>query len=128
LLYCVAAVALVSRSRFGDSLNREKAMNVLAPKMEWPGEFKAEGPDQDPTVVLIGEAKVAGVAFRIMALRMLEGLRTPDYREGVPRCLYQDALERMVDDIEDLVDSIAPCLIRINEAQYLLWMVPGARE
>jgi pimeloyl-ACP methyl ester carboxylesterase len=103
-------------------------MRIPAPKIEWPPEFATEGPDQDPTIMLSGHARIADVGFRIIALRMRKGFRSPDYREDVPDSAYQEVLERMVDDIEDLIDSLAPCLITIDNAEYLLWMVPDARE
>jgi hypothetical protein len=62
-----------------------------------------------------------------MALRMREGMRTPDYRDDVPAEAYEAAMDSMVIEVEDLVDSREPDLLNINGAQYLLWMVPAAQ-
>jgi len=99
-------------------------MRVSAPAIRWPTELATAGPAQDPMIVLAGRAEIDGVGFRVTALRMREGMRLPDYRAGVPEGAYEDALERMVDDIEDLVDSLGPQRVVINDAHYLLWMVP----
>jgi len=102
-------------------------MPIAVPPIEWPAEFTSEGPDGDGTILLAGYARIANVGFRIIALRMRKGTRLPDYREDVPHDHYEAALERMIDDVEDLIDSITPSLIVLNGAHYLLWMVPDTR-
>lgn len=103
-------------------------MPIAAPSIQWPAQFIEEGPAEDPTILLSGRARLAGVGFKVTALRMRAGLRTPDYREDVPKKTYEPALDGMIDDIEDLMDSIEPQLLAIDGAQYLLWMVPAERE
>lgn len=103
-------------------------MTIPTPAIIWPAAFTEEGPPEDASILLTGEARVAGIAFNVMALRMRPGLRTPDYREDVAQSTYESAMDNMVDDIEDLVDSLEPELIVLNAAQYLLWMVPAAHE
>jgi len=100
-------------------------MNIPAPAIRWPAEFTAAGPPRDPAIVLTAEARIGDTAFRVTALRMREGLRLPDYRTDVPESAYEEAFERMVDDIEDLVDARNPHRVAINNAEYLLWMVPA---
>ena len=99
-------------------------MPISAPEIDWPSEFREQGPDEDPAILLTGQAKIAGVAFKVTALRMCKGTRTPDYREHVPEESYEASLDNMPEDIEDLVESIQPELVALNEADYLLWMVP----
>ncbi|HTW33683.1 MAG TPA: hypothetical protein VMD53_03620 [Rhizomicrobium sp.] len=103
-------------------------MHIAAPAIQWPTELYPAGPGADPAIVLNGDAKVSDVLFRIVAIRMREGHRTPDYKEGVPRWAYESVLDSMADDIEDLVGSLGHALVSLNGAQYLLWMVPAARE
>ncbi|HEY5347369.1 MAG TPA: hypothetical protein VIJ72_04180 [Rhizomicrobium sp.] len=101
-------------------------MPVPSPTIRWPTELREDGPAEDPEILLMGKAEVAGAAFRVMALRVRQDGRTPDYRDGVPDAAYDSGMDAMVGDIEDLADSIGPRLIPMNGAQYLLWMVPSA--
>ena len=103
-------------------------MHIPAPAIQWPAELYPAGPRGDPAIVLKGDAKVSNVRFRVTAIRMREGHRTPDYKEGVPRSAYESALDSMADDIEDLVGSLGHALVGVHGAQYLLWMVPAARD
>jgi hypothetical protein len=103
-------------------------MHISAPAIQWPTELYPAGPRADPAIVLNGDAEVSGVRFRIMAIRMREGYRSPDYKEGVPRSAYESTLDSMADDIEDLIGSLGHALVTLNGAQYLLWMVPAARD
>ena len=103
-------------------------MYIPAPAIQWPAELYTAGPPADPAIVLSGDAKVSDVRFRIMAIRMREGHRAPDYKEGVPRSAYESALDSMADDIEDLIGSLGHPLVRLNGARYLVWMVPAARD
>lgn len=103
-------------------------MHIPAPAIQWPTELYPAGPGADPTIVLNGDAKVSGVRYQITAVRMREGHRTPDYKEGVPRSAYKSTLDSMADDIEDLIGSLGHALVRLNGVHYLLWMVPAARD
>jgi hypothetical protein len=101
-------------------------MPVSAPEIDWPSELKEQGPAEDPGILLAGQAKIAGVTFKVSALRMAKGARTPDYRDEVPEETYEASLDNMPEDIECLVESIQPELISLSGADYLLWMVPRA--
>ncbi len=102
-------------------------MPIPIPAIQWPAHLAEKGPAEDPAVLLSGQARIGGVSFKVMALRMRDGMRMPDYRPDVSGTLYEDAMEAMVADIEDLVDSMEPELIAVGGASYLLWMVPSAR-
>jgi hypothetical protein len=99
---------------------------IPAPTIKWPAEFIEAGPAEDSTIMLIGEAEIAGVMFRVTALRMRVGMRTPDYQDELSESEYEVDWGGMVEDVEDLVDSMKPQLINIGGTQYLLWMVPSA--
>ncbi len=103
-------------------------MPTPSPVMKWPAIFREEGPPTDPSILLSGDAEVGGVAFRVSAMRMRTGLRVPDYRDDVSASAYRAAMDSTLDDVEDLVDSIDPELVIIDGAEYLLWMVPAARD
>jgi hypothetical protein len=75
----------------------------------------------------MGHAEVAGKTFKVTALRVGKGSREPDFRDDIAASAYEVSMNGMVDDVEDLVDSIEPELIVFNGAHYLLWMVPSAR-
>lgn len=103
-------------------------MPVPAPTITWPAKFVEAGPAEDATMMLICEAEIAGVVFKVTALRMRAGMRTPDYPDELSESEYELELGGMVEDVEDLVDSMRPQLINIGGAQYLLWMVPSASK
>ena len=81
----------------------------------------------DPSIMLTGDAEVAGKPFKVAALRIKERSRDPDFLDSVPESSYEASMNGMLEDVEDLVDSMEPELIVINGAHYLLWMVPSAR-
>jgi hypothetical protein len=103
-------------------------MDVLAPAMTWPENFDAVGPAEDPRIVLVGEAQIEGVKFVVTAIRMRDGMRMPDYLEGVPVSVYEDAIDSMREEIETLASTMEPALVSISGGNYLLWMVPSAAE
>ncbi len=103
-------------------------MPVSAPPIQWPSQLNEQGPAQDPSVMLTGRAEIAGVAFKVTALRMRDGMRIPDYRDDISEAAYEDAIDCAFEDVEDLVGSLDPRLISLNGAQYLLWLVPLARD
>ena len=103
-------------------------MDVQSPAMTWPENFHAVGPSEDPRIVLVGEAKIEGVKFVVTAIRMRDGMRMPDYLEGVPVSAYEDAIDSMREEIETLASTMEPALVPISGGNYLLWMVPSAAE
>ena len=102
-------------------------MPIPAPIMRWPTELHEQGPDGDRAIMLMGHAEVAGKTFKVTALRVGQGSREPDFRDDISASAYEVSMNGMVDDVEDLVESIEPEVIVINGAHYLLWMVPWAR-
>ena len=102
-------------------------MTVRAPAIQWPTSFDALGPADDPSILLVGEATLQGVEFVVTAIRMRDGMRMPDYREGVPLDVYEAALDSMREEIETLASTMEPALVPIEGGQYLLWMVPSTR-
>ena len=96
-------------------------MPIPAPIMRWPTELDEQGPDGDCAIM------VASKMFKVTALRVGKGSWEPDFRDDIPATAYEVSMNGMVDDVEDLIDSIEPELIVINGAHYLLRMVPSAR-
>ena len=103
-------------------------MAIPVPSIDWPTELHEFGPSEDPGIVLIGVARISGVRFDIVALRMQEGMRTPDFLSDLPEHLYDVAICEMLDEIECLSGSVHPGRLRIRGAEYILWMVPTSLE
>ena len=103
-------------------------MAVPAPAIQWPEKLEEMGPEADPGIMLTGAARVADVPFEIVALRMREGMRLPDFLSGLPELEYDVALCEMIGEIEYLAGSIEPNRVEIRGAPYLLWMVPSTRS
>ena len=101
-------------------------MPVRAPLIQWPETLGALGPADDPNILLVGEAWIAGAEFMITAIRMRKGMRMPDYRDGVAPADYEAALDSMLDEIEYLASTMAPALVPMDGGEYLIWMVPSA--
>jgi hypothetical protein len=102
-------------------------MPIIAPSIQWPSVLDEMGPDEDTSILLIGHASISGVEFVVTAVRMQEGSREPDYREAVAIAKYE-SLDSKIGDIEDLAESWTLETIPINDAQYLVWMVPVAKS
>jgi hypothetical protein len=103
-------------------------MPLPAPSIRWPTELLERGPAEDATILLTGAADIAGAKFQVVALRVHPNERGPDYRDAVPATVYEESIEAMLGDIEDLTNSIAPQSILIGGDRYLLWMVPSADD
>lgn len=103
-------------------------MSLHAPAIRWPDNFDALGPAEDPRIVLVGEAEIEGVKFIVTAIRMREGMRMPDYLDGVPQSTYEAAIDSMREEIEVLSSTMEPALVPIAGGNYLLWMVPSAHD
>ena len=103
-------------------------MSLRAPAIEWPTSFDAQGPAEDPNILLSAQACIAGVTYAITAIRMREGMRMPDYRDDVPSGAYEDALDSMREEIEVLASTMDPPLVSLGDGNYLLWMVPSAPD
>ena len=100
-------------------------MSMHAPAIQWPDSFDALGPTEDPRILLVGTAEIAGVKFVVTAIRMRDGMRMPDYLEGVPVSAYEAAIDSMREEIEVLASTMEPALVPIAGGKYLLWMVPS---
>ncbi len=103
-------------------------MTLRAPAIQWPDSFDELGPADDPRILLVGEARIADVDFEVTAIRMRDGMRMPDYLEGVPVSAYEAAINSMREEIEVLASTMEPALVSIAGGNYLLWMVPSSRD
>lgn len=83
-----------------------------------------QGPPNDPSILLTGDAMIGNIAFKVTALRVRRTGRGPDFRDDVAEEDYAVSLESLMDGVEELSGSIEPSAIELNGALYLLWMVP----
>jgi len=97
---------------------------ISAPNIRWPAELLERGPENDRDILLVGDAIVGGITFKVVALRVSEHGRGPDFRADIAAEEYPASLESMMESIEDLTDSIEPAAIEMNGGRYILWMVP----
>lgn len=97
---------------------------ISAPGIQWPSELSELGPESDPALFLGGEAVVAGVTFKVVALRVMEKGRWLDFRGRAELEEQTEALEGMIESVEDLTESVCPPTVRLGDGNYLLWMVP----
>ena len=101
-------------------------MTIPAPAIQWPLDLRQKGPKNDPTILFVGQATVAGAAFTIAALRVRKDGHGPDFHDDIPEEEYEDSLESMMESVEDLAGSIRLSTIPLNGEQYVLWMVPNS--
>jgi hypothetical protein len=97
---------------------------VRAPAIEWPSTFQEVGPAGDPSILLLGDVRIAGTNYVITAIRMGEGLTEPDFRDDIDRDEYEAVLDDFLDDAELLTDSRDSALLALENGKYLLWMIP----
>jgi hypothetical protein len=101
-------------------------MAIPVPLVRWPSEFEERGPKADPAILLVGEAKVGDVTFKVTALRIQWQGLGPDYRHDVAEHDYDVSLESLIEDVENLVESGRPAPVAMNGGHYLVWMVPSS--
>ena len=102
-------------------------MSIPVPSALWPARFEERGPKGDPTILLVGDAKVGAAVFKVSALRVQRDGWGPDYRQDVAADEYDALLESMMEDVENLVEFGQPALIAMGGGHYLLWMVPSSK-
>lgn len=97
---------------------------IPVPNVHWPVSLSERGPESDPGILLVGEAVLAGIKFKVTALRVSEYGRGPDFRADIADEEYEVSLQNMTESLEDLVESIEPASIEMNGGRYVVWMVP----
>ena len=109
-------------------------MTVECPALEWPRVLEECGPAEDPTILLMGTARIGGTPVAVVAIRVKPELRrAPDYRQGVPSAAYETgALETILDELEYLTDEVGVVtgsaersIVRLPTGPYVIGMVPA---
>jgi len=103
-------------------------MNAQLPNITWPTQLREAGPTTDPSIVLVGEATIAGTEFVVTAIRINQYQTGPDYNEAVRMRLYERTIANAVDIADFLMDIADFTLVPLECGTYLLWMVPAEVE
>jgi len=112
-------------------------MAVSCPAVAWPRSLAERGPVEDPTILLVGEARIGDATVSVVAIRIRPELRrTPDYRADVPRDAYAGgALETVLDELEGLTEEIGiltgaadRSIVRLPTGAYLVWILPATQS
>ena len=114
-------------------------MPIPFPKCVWPTTLDERGPNEDPSILLIGMAEIGNAPAQIIAIRISRTLRhAPDYRQNVPAGIYDvndldKGLESFLENAEDLTDDLsdalgehAPSIVQLEPGAYMLWILPLA--
>ncbi len=104
-------------------------MTVACPAPEWPTELLEEGPTQDRSILLRGEAAIGGAAFRVTAIRVNPIRFGPDYRMDCDAAIYANYdLPALLDRLSELVDVAELPTLQLRTGNYLMWMLPLGAE
>ena len=97
---------------------------MRAPEIDWPSEFIENGPQADPSILLSGDLRIGKASYLVTAVRMNARVTEPDYRVGVSSRLYDEAFAEVQDELEFIMGSMSPVMLRLSDGHYLLWIVP----
>ena len=100
-------------------------MAVALPVPEWPRELLAAGPPEDPSILLRGEAVVAGTKFVVSAVRIDPIRFGADYLPDLNTNVYAEyALSAWLDAISELTAVSEMTTIPLGTGRYIMWMLP----
>jgi hypothetical protein len=104
-------------------------MTVSFPLPEWPRDLLREGPPEDRSILLRGEAMIGGARFVVTAVRVNPIRRGPDFRQDLHVGVYREYnLSTLIDVMSELADFDDPSTVRLESGSYLLWMVPAGQS
>src|SRR5579863_7128105 len=101
-------------------------MPVAFPLPEWPSELLSDGPPEDRSILLRGEARIGTALFVVTAVRMSPIQFGPDFRQDLNFNVYRDyPLSTLIDIMSELVDISNSSTVRLETGSYLMWMLPS---
>ena len=116
-------------------------MVVECPPCKWPSVLEERGPAQDPSILLIGAARIGETAVQVVAIRINATLRwSPDYRDGVADDTYRangldEALEGALEEfqsgaaeLEEFLGASGSSVVELATGTYRMWVIPGPSE
>lgn len=114
-------------------------MAVRCPSWQWPDELEEHGPVGDPSILLIGVARIGEVPMQIIAIRIDATLRwSPDYRRDVAEDTYRDSefdrmLETTLEDVQSVATDLGELMgngrlpvVELPTGAYRVWVMPNA--
>ncbi len=100
-------------------------MPVQFPVPEWPAELTADGPPEDPLILLSGSARIGQARHQILAVRVNANTLAVDFRADLDEGIYADhQLEDMFDELTSLNDIDKTALVPVGRGHYVIWMMP----
>ena len=106
----------------------DNRMKKCLPAIGWPTELREAGPTADPSILLVGDAKIGTTDYSITAVRINKYLTGPDYKPELDERLYEKKLNQAIDALDFLMEVAEPDLLSLEDGMYLLWMVPADLE
>jgi|SRR5690242_10176034 hypothetical protein len=99
---------------------------VQCPQIVWPREFSESGPEDDPTIFLRGNARLADRPFSVVAIRVAPNRRfMPDYKEDVDEAAYSELrLDFLLEELGALLDADTLPVIELGGGQYVVAVLP----
>jgi|HubBroStandDraft_1064217.scaffolds.fasta_scaffold46929_3 hypothetical protein len=116
-------------------------MVVESPPCQWPSVLQECGPEQDPSILLVGAARIGETAVQVVAIRINATLRwSPDYRPGVAEDTYRsngldEALEAALEgfqsgaaELEEFLGNSGSSVVELASGTYRMWVIPGPSD
>ena len=108
--------------------NGDTHLSKYLPAIGWPTELREAGPAADPSILLVGDAKIGATDYLVTAVRINQYLTGPDYHPEVNERQYEKKLGQAIDALDFLMEVADPALLPLEGGMYLLWMVPADIE
>jgi hypothetical protein len=100
-------------------------MTVACPSPEWPSGLLEQGPPQDPSILLRGEATIGSARFVVTAVRVNPIRYGPDFRPDQSTSIYANCnLSALLDSLSDLIEVSEASTLRLETGNYVIWMLP----
>jgi|SRR5690242_3880950 hypothetical protein len=99
---------------------------VQCPQIVWPREFAESGPEDDPTILLRGDARLAARPFSVVAIRVVPNRRfMPDYKDEVDDDAYGELrLDFLLEELGALLDVDTLPVVELDSGPYVVAVLP----
>jgi hypothetical protein len=114
-------------------------MTVECPLFELPDMLEERGPDEDPTILLTGVARIGRAPAHVVAIRINNTLRwDPDFRRAVANGAYHaggfdeilektlDELQVIASELEDILSDAESSVVDLATGQYRVFLIPAS--
>lgn len=109
-------------------------MAVQCPPLAWPSVLEESGPDEDPSILLTGTARIGATPVAVVAIRINSKFRgAPDYKDTLPAAVYETgALETILEELEYLTEEVSVLtgsaersVVELDGGPYVMWVLPA---